>query len=35
MKTKDLIELLEKNGWIFKRWGDEINPYAHRFLYIK
>ena len=27
MKTKDLIELLEKNGWSFKRHGGNHDIY--------
>lgn len=27
MKTKDLIELLEKNGWTFKRHGAKHDIY--------
>ena len=28
MKTKDLIELLERNGWIFKRHGSNHDIYV-------
>ena len=28
MKTKDLIELLEKNGWTFKRHGANHDIYV-------
>ncbi len=28
MKTKDLIKLLEKNGWVFKRHGDNHDIYV-------
>lgn len=28
MKTKDLIELLERNGWKFKRHGGEHDVYT-------
>ncbi len=28
MKTKDLIELLEKNGWVFKRHGGNHDIYV-------
>lgn len=28
MKTKDLIELLEKNGWTFKRHGVNHDIYV-------
>ena len=29
MKTKDLIELLEKNGWKFKRHGANHDIYVN------